>query len=615
MRDFDFYEIDLYLLNHEVSPKYDFDDFKSDYPDYLDKLNNHIRLHYNTYALIHSKRFFKLKRTPEYLAIAKRCGFGMLLRHALEASVTSIATENGIEVGGRSVSERLEAMKGQNIHGIGNEEKATLSKLLDITNSIAHPHVIHTDVITLEQMTDFYNTSFKPLLESYIQNLENRISRSKQEDFGLPKEIIKGRKQTFKYLVSLKKNLDNINVCEKKTNILIQGCLVRQLTECAANLWCYNHKIVPTDASTFENQINLGKVLEVLARIGNASRRGAFGTTALTSEVISNLFKLKNASNSLMHVEKFASNDLVQKGKELSMLYNAVKSECSPQMMNKKLNDAKSINKPLNIKPREKSPFIAALLCGVAGWLGAHHFYLKNISKGIWYLITLGFIIRPALDLLKIAKGQFRDRRGFRIRKTFISSITALVFLAVHCFIIYNIALKIPYIEIINYVNDFKPVHSVTARKVDDFELYDLERMPVIGCLQSSSLVTEHGQFDAIYSVDGDLGTSWQEGAEGNGEGESLEFILPQPERIAAVSIYNGKFTDEASFYANARAKRIIIEIGGIKYPVELDNMMQKQSFRFLYAPKSDKIKFTVDSAYPGDVWSDLCISELEFYK
>ena len=113
---------------------YSFDKFKSNYPQYLDKLNGYMMLLYNTYVLLHNKRHKKIEKTPECLELAQKCGIGMLMRHAMETIVTSIATESGIEVGGRSVFERLEALKGQNIAVFDNNKRSVLSKLLDITN-------------------------------------------------------------------------------------------------------------------------------------------------------------------------------------------------------------------------------------------------------------------------------------------------------------------------------------------------------------------------------------------------------------------------------------------------------------------------------------------------
>lgn len=606
---------DFELFDDEIQSGYSFEKFKTDYPKYLDSLNNYMKLIYNAYVLIHNKRFLKIKKSPQCLEIASKCGFGMLMRHAMETIVTSIATENGVEVGGRSVFERLAVLKGQNIPGYDNSKKAVLSKLLDLTNEIAHPHVLHTNTTTYAQLQSFYSDSFKNILETHILYIADIMKKSRTQDFGITKEVSKSRKQAYKYLSVLKNQLDNFNVFNKTTNILTQGCLVRQLTECTANLWGYNYGIVPTDVSTFENQINLGKVLDSLAHISRANRRTAFGSSALTSQVVSDLYDLKAVSNSIMHVDKFATGNLAKQGSELSKYYKVVKSECSPHVMNKKLSEADSLSSTPRKKVREKSPLLTTLLCGMLGWLGAHHFYMGSIAKGIIYLLFGGFIIGPTLDLLRILKGKFRNSRGLRMKKTPLSSLFAFILLAIHLFVLYSLGTKYIDKDFIEKIKNFDPAQLITLQKFDNSRLENLELVSVSDCTSSSHLETTKARYDAALCTDGSPYTCWQEGVAGNGEGESLTFTFSGKERISAISILNGKQASEKSFYSNARAAKVVIKIGNMRYYAELDDIMQRQTFGFASAKEAGEISIIIDSAYPGNVWEDLCISEIEFYK
>ncbi|MBQ7039673.1 MAG: NINE protein [Clostridia bacterium] len=604
------------MFEEEFPKAYTFDRFKSEYPKYLDSLNNYIKLIYNTYVLVHTYRFITIKKSPEYYEIAAKCGFGMLMRHALETISTSIATENGIEVGGRSVFERLNTLKGQNIEGYDKDKKKILFDLLDITNDIAHPHVLSSSPSTFNDLKNFYDNSFKPVLEGHIQYITNIAKKSRIKDFGIPKEVSQNRKQSLKYLKTLKKQLEKFNLFNKATNILTQGCLVRQLTECTANRWGYNCGIVPTDVSTYENQINMSNVLTALARISRANRRTAFGTSALTEKVVNNLFDLKNASNGLMHVDKFASGNLEEQGTELSKLYTVVQAECSPHVMNKKLNDAAILSGVTKkIKIREKSPFLASLLCGFFGWFGAHQFYAGRISKGIIYLLFGGFIIGPALDLFKMVNGKFRDSKGFYMKRTKLSYFSAIVLLIIHLILLYTFATKVNHHDLFSKLMGLLPTETLTVTKCEYTEIENLDVISVLESESSSHLKSKNTEYTASLCTDGNPLTCWQDGVEGNGEGESLTFKFENKEPVIGFSILNGKQKSEKAFTENARAQMVTVEIDGKSYTLTLDDTMEIQAFRLDSAKEISEISFIINSAYPGGKWEDLCISEIGFYK
>ena len=604
---------------------YSFLEFKQNHPTYLDRLNNHIMLLYNTYILVHGRRVNKIKKYPDCIEVASKCGFGMLMRHAMETIATSLATENGVEVGGRSVYERLTVLKGQNIPGYDRSKIDVLSGLLDLTNEIAHPHVLSKKSVTFENLCFFYEDFFKAVLAYHIDYIADIMEKSRVNDFGITKEISGNRKKAHKYLCNLKNQLDNFNIFSPSTRILTMGCLIRQLTECSANLWAYNYGVVPTDVSTAQNQISLGGVLNSLVHISRSDKSSAFGVSALTPKVVHNLFDLKAASNSLMHVDKFATSNLSKQGKVLSQVHDLVKSECSPHVMKKKLSEAASLSKAPRKRIKEKSPTIAVLLCGLLGWLGAHNFYAGKIVKGIVYIPFLGFIIGPALDLRKMLSGRFRDSNGLRIRCTGLSKLLAVVFLLCHLFAVYKIGVMVyetGYIgeniiinEIIEKIKGFNSNLSFTMERCEDEQLDTLEKITVSEATASSYLTSKKRTYDAPLAIDGVAQTCWQEGVEGAGEGESLTFRFNEEEHIAAISLLCGKHTSEKSFYENARPAKITVKIGTFKYSTELEDIMQRQTFRLPVAVKAEEITIAIDSVYRGSVWEDLCISEVEFYR
>lgn len=408
-------EDDDLLLEEEYLDTYTVSDvsflaFKEVFPSYLTDLNSKIKVLYDTYHLISKKRYTKLSKYPELEETANRLGFGMLLRHALEVISIDVAMKNGIEANSKNVSERLNALKGQNIPGYSKDKEKLLFIMLDLTNEIAHPHVIG-NALPYEEFRDMYERGFRYAIEDHIAQ--------------------ECKRNVKKYLTAINDRLSNFSVRDDITRTLILGCLVRQLTECTVNLWGFNNKIVPTDASTAENPIKLSLVLSQLGRIARANTNNGFGTSAMTPEVIDTLFTLKNTSNGLMHVTpgNIHLRSIRQQRKALTDLYYKVTVECSPSSLEAKLDT--DIGK--------RRALITTVLCGLFGWTGAHHFYAGNIGMGVFFLLTFGCVIGPLGSLASLWDGSFESKKWGKLPKTKLVSFLTYVFLGLHLFVIYKL--------------------------------------------------------------------------------------------------------------------------------------------------------------------------------
>ena len=385
-----------------------FDNFKYSNPTYLEDLNNRIDHLYSIYSLICGKQFSRINQNPEYNETACRLGLGMLLRHALEVLSIDILFRKRIDASGMTVFERLDKLKGQFIDGYDTQTEKTLHQALDLTNEIAHPHLIGNCSST-KTLYDFYQSQFRNVIEAQTQQAS--------------------RRDVQKYLIALKKDLDSFNIQNKITYDLLSGCLVRHLTECATNLWCFSNSLVPTDASTFENQISLHSVLKILSEIARGNRNSGFGASALTPKVIDVLFELKNTSNSMMHVspENIKTSNIHVLGDQSRGLYSKITTECSPFALELKRDKFAS----------DTPSLVSTLLCGFLGWFGIHHFYGGNIGKGILYLLTSGFFIGPFFSLNKLRTGNFQTKKWGTLPKNRLTSILSVVFMLLHIALLY----------------------------------------------------------------------------------------------------------------------------------------------------------------------------------
>ena len=327
-----------------------FENFKARNPYYLVDLNDCIKNLYSLYDMISRKRYSKLEHNETIM----RLGFGMLMRHALEAISVELMIRNKLDAKGKTVHQRLSILNGQIIPGYSKETEKILFDALALTNEVAHPHVT-TNVHAYEELHNFYTGQFEAVIRYYAANSSKRRIRN--------------------YLAAIHKRLNNFSVRDKITRTLMLGCLVRQLTECTTNRWCYSKELVPTDDSTQNDPIGISLRLTDLNRIVR-DEYSKFGhsVSTLDKKVIRSLFAMKNVSNCLMHVtaDDIRLGFLKQKGKELRSLHYDVVSQCSPGALELKFD----------VTARNWKTFWATVLCGLLGWTGAHHFYAGNTGRG-----------------------------------------------------------------------------------------------------------------------------------------------------------------------------------------------------------------------------------------
>lgn len=403
-----------------------FESFKARNPHYLVDLDACIKDLYSLYDIISRKRYAKLNNNETIF----RLGFGMLMRHALEAISVDLMIRNKIEAADKTVSERLGRLEGQIIPEYSKETARVLYTALNLTNEIAHPYVT-TDVHTYEELCKFYKERFEPVILRYMGMASKRRIR--------------------KYLAALHKRMNHFSVKDAITRTLILGCLVRQLTECAVNRWSYSKGLVPTEGSTRENQFGISQRLHDLNQKFQQEGTNPSGSAAaFDKKTIHSLYAMKGVSNCLMHVapDNIKLSFLKQKGKELKRLYFDVVTQCSPGALTLKFDSS----------ARKWKTFWATLLCGLFGWTGAHHFYAGNIGKGVACLILYGILIGPTLggymegsaafttfllglgpiiSLMALSSGEFRTRRWGILYKTGFSSFLCKVFTVLQLIVLY----------------------------------------------------------------------------------------------------------------------------------------------------------------------------------
>ena len=123
-------------------------------------------------------------------------------------------------------------------------------------------------------------------------------------------------------------------------------------------------------------------------------------------------------------------------------------------------------------------------------------------------------------------------------------------------------------------------------------------------------------------AYDGNIYSAWQDGRSEEGDYGIGDWLLvynsdASPESISSVTVYNGYQsttynTDSKDFYyLNSRVKGFTLEFDdGSTESFTLSDTKSAQKFSF--SPRETCfVRFTIDSVYEGDAYSDTCIGEL----
>ncbi|MBI5495667.1 MAG: hypothetical protein HY904_11635 [Deltaproteobacteria bacterium] len=166
-----------------------------------------------------------------------------------------------------------------------------------------------------------------------------------------------------------------------------------------------------------------------------------------------------------------------------------------------------------------------------------------------------------------------------------------------------------------------------------DVGLVDREGDPFAGITVTASSSLK-GEFAPRAAFDGDVTTSWAEGKDGTGIGESISFEFKKPVHLGLVGVFTGRGTSAKDFKDNNRIRKAILETftpsnvgdssanldfadlgiasGGHVAEVQLAN---KPELKFFRLTEEDVVKFTlrVDSVYLGDKKDDTHVAEVMF--
>lgn len=132
----------------------------------------------------------------------------------------------------------------------------------------------------------------------------------------------------------------------------------------------------------------------------------------------------------------------------------------------------------------------------------------------------------------------------------------------------------------------------------------------------SSFLPNKMGlKYSPDMTVDNMPDTAWNEGFDGDGIGEWIEFSSKKKQYITGINILNGYCKSETLYYENHRPRTIEIKFDGMSVEMELDDLYNVyQNIEFAEPVESKTVRIIIKDIYRGTGYDDCCISEISIY-
>lgn len=156
--------------------------------------------------------------------------------------------------------------------------------------------------------------------------------------------------------------------------------------------------------------------------------------------------------------------------------------------------------------------------------------------------------------------------------------------------------------------------YNVFACSPDDFKQYS-SKLAVTEVTASSSLKQTGHDNSPKMVLDGDETTSWQDGVEGDGIGQTLDFYFEQGSEINYMTFKLGNWRSYEYYVKNNTPAEIIIDFhNGENYSLTFPHEQTEFAMGFEPAMSISHITIEISDVYSGTQYQDTCIAEIGFY-
>lgn len=162
-----------------------------------------------------------------------------------------------------------------------------------------------------------------------------------------------------------------------------------------------------------------------------------------------------------------------------------------------------------------------------------------------------------------------------------------------------------------------KPTEVPLTVSLVDAEQADMTGYSRVGVREAmaSSVVEQEGYDNtAAMAVDGDVITSWQEGADGDGINEFINLKLDREYEVRYITLNLGNWRDQDRYDKNNVPKTLTIWLDEKSFKVNFPHEQTQFCLEFSRDCPASEIYVRIDDVYEGSLWDDTCISEIGIY-
>nr|WP_027870391.1 hypothetical protein [[Eubacterium] cellulosolvens] len=160
----------------------------------------------------------------------------------------------------------------------------------------------------------------------------------------------------------------------------------------------------------------------------------------------------------------------------------------------------------------------------------------------------------------------------------------------------------------------------VTAALVEDDRKAEISTMGFsivnVSEAEATSTIQQLGIDNSPYVLtDGTQGSSWQDGVDGDGIGESITFRFDKTYNVKFLVLRLGNwYSSGAYFESNNRPQTMTFELGTRKFQVTFPDEMKEFCVELSEEVEASSLKMTIDGVYKGTQYDDTCINEVDLY-
>lgn len=161
---------------------------------------------------------------------------------------------------------------------------------------------------------------------------------------------------------------------------------------------------------------------------------------------------------------------------------------------------------------------------------------------------------------------------------------------------------------------------TVTAKLVDDVDRSKIAADGYTQVTVSSATATSTIQQDGIDNTphvlyDGTLWSSWQDGVDGDGIGQSITFTFDRTYRIRYLVMRLGNwYSSDDYYYRNNRPSKMTFELGDEEFQVDFPDEKREFVVELSEDVPADSLKMIIDGVYSGTTYQDTCINEVDVF-